>query len=247
MVYIKAQIFSQFENITFGFSTKKGLNRTAPFYFNMSKSIGDNEETAEENRKFFFNSLGLDLKNVALQKQNHTDIITYVSEGGTIDQSDAMITDKPDIGLAISSADCTPVFLYDPQNKIIAGVHSGWRGTELQILDKTLKMLKKDFACKMQNIVAYIGPSISRQFYEVGAEFKEKFDSKYLIPQNGRFLLDVAEVNYDFLINNGLEKFNIQKSLLCSYQMENLLQSYRREGAISGRAFGVIAMKGINE
>jgi uncharacterized protein, YfiH family len=213
----------------------------------MSKSVGDKEETVDENRKSFFNSLGLDYKNVVLQKQNHTDIITYVSKGGSIGESDAMITDRLNVGLAISSADCTPVFLYDHQNKIIAGIHSGWRGTELQIVDKTLKLLKKDFACKMENIIAYIAPSISRQNYEVGAEFEEKFESKYLVPQNGKFLLDVAEVNYDLLINNGLEKYNIQKSGLCSFQMGKLLHSYRRDGAVSGRAFGVLAMKETNE
>lgn len=244
MVIVKSQIFLRFPEVIFGFSTKLGAERSEPFYFNMSKTVKDDEEIVNENRELFFKSLGLSTKEVAFQKQNHTDIITYVSQAGQIGESDAMITDKINLGLAISSADCTPVFLYDYKRKIIAGVHSGWRGTELQILDKTIKRLKSEFNCSPSDIIAYIGPSICQQNYEVGPEFEDKFLRRYLLPSGEKFLLDVTQINYDMLLNNGLTEKNIQKSDLCSFGMQGLLHSYRRDGLLSGRALGVIALQG---
>ena len=244
MVILRSQIFRKYPEIIFGFSTKIGSVNNAPYYFNMSKSVGDEEGLVDENRKHFFEGLDLSLNNVVLQKQNHTDIITYVTEGGLIGESDAMITDRKGLGLAASSADCTLIFLYDRKNKVIAAVHSGWRGTELRILEKTLQKLKDDFNTDAGEITAYIAPSICQMEYEVGPDFSEKFCKKYLIPRQGKYLLDVAGINYDILINFGVEGKNIQKSEICSYRASSLLHSYRRDGAKSGRALGVIALKG---
>ena len=138
MVVLKSRIFSEFPEITFGFSTKIGLNRGAPYFFNMSLTGSDNKEIVIENRTAFFNYLGLNYDDVVLQKQIHSDIITYINKGGEIGESDALITDKLNIGLAISSADCTPAFIYDKKNKVIAGIHSGWKGTEMKILSLTI-------------------------------------------------------------------------------------------------------------
>jgi copper oxidase (laccase) domain-containing protein len=71
----------------------------------------------------------------------------------------------------------------------------------------------------------------------------ESFEDKYLIPKNGKFLLDVASCNYDLLVKHGLKINHIQKSVLCSYGYKTLLHSYRRDGQISGRAIGLISIK----
>lgn len=244
MVIIRSQIFRHYPEIIFGFSTKIGAVNNAPFYFNMSKTVGDDEARVDENRKRFFESLGLSNKNVVLQRQNHTDIITYVKNGGQIGESDAMITDKLNLGLAASSADCTLIFLYDVKNKVIAAVHSGWRGTEIRIVEKTLIRLKEEFNSMPEDLIAYIGPSICQANYEVGSDFADKFSRRYLVKKGDKYLLDVSGANYDMLVNFGLEEKNIQRSSLCSYNHSGLLHSYRRDGARSGRALGIIAMKG---
>src|ERR1035437_5767693 len=211
MVVLKSCIFSEFPEIAFGFSTKIGLNRESPYFFNMSLTGSDNKEIVHENRTAFFNYLGLIYDEVVLQKQIHSDIITYVSKGGEIGESDALITDKFNIGLAISSAVCTPVFIYDKNNKIIAGVHSGWKGTEKKILQKTLAKLFDDFNSLPENIFVYMGPSISQKNYEVGAEVAAGFNNKYFIPKVEKFLLDVPFANYDMLIEAGIPEKNIGK------------------------------------
>jgi polyphenol oxidase len=243
MVILKSRIFSEFPEITFGFSTKIGLNRQAPFYFNMSLTGLDNKDIVIENRAAFFNHLGLSYDNVILQRQVHSDIITYVDKGGSIGESDALITDNFNLGLAISSADCVPIFIYDKKNKVVAGVHSGWKGTEKQILQKTLNKLFSEFNSNPDNLFIYIGPSISQKNYEVGPETAQLFKDKYLKPKGNKFLLDVSAANYDMIIESGVPEQNIQKSILCTFEMKDLLQSYRRDGLNSGRSLGVIVLR----
>jgi YfiH family protein len=244
LAIIKSRLLKKYPEIIFGFSTKIGADREAPYYFNTSHSVGDNHEVVEQNRKILFEMLGLESDKVAMQRQVHGDTITYVEKGGPIGDSDALITDKPNLGLAISTADCTSIFLYDIKNKVIAAVHSGWRGTQKKILLKTLQKLKDDFKSSPENIIAYIGPSISQKNYEVGPEVADQFDSKYLIPKGEKFLLNVAGNNYDMLLGFGLKEENVQISHYCSFELDELLHSYRRDGLHSGRAFGIIAIKG---
>ena len=158
-------------------------------------------------------------------------------------ETDAIITDKFNLGLAVSSADCPAIFLYDPVKKVIAAVHSGWRGTEKKILLQTLTKLKQNFNSNPSNIVAYIAPSISQKNYEVGEEVAALFDDKYSIKKKSKYLLDLQSVNKDIMIKFGLIKKNIQVSSLCSFEMNNLLHSFRRDDRLSGRSFGIIAMR----
>jgi len=246
MVILKSKLLTQFPDVKFGFSTKIGLNREPPFYFNMSMTVKDNKDIVLENRTAFFNYFGLAYNEAVLQKQAHTDIITYVKKGGQLEESDALITDKLNTGLVISSADCTPIFIYDKKNKVIAGVHSGWRGTEKKILWKTLNKLFGEFGSLPENLFVYIGPSISQNNYEVGTEVAALFNKKYTRQRGDKFLLDVNRANYDMLIESGVPENNIENSQLCSYDMKNLLHSYRRDGIQSGRALGVIVLKELN-
>ncbi len=107
----------------------------------MSKSIGDIEELVLSNRAQLFNKLGLSLDSVIVQKQTHSDIVNVVDKFDENLEGDALITKSKNLGLAISTADCTNIYLYDSENKVIAAVHSGWMGTEKRILEKTLNIL----------------------------------------------------------------------------------------------------------
>ena len=150
MKVIRSEIFQKYPEINFAFSIKIGLDRPAPYYFNLSLSVGDDEKNVKENRRVFFAELGLSEENIAIQKQTHSDAVRYVTKGGIVGEGDAMVTDKKNLGLVISIADCTPIFIYDHKNKVIAAVHSGWRGTQKQILAKTIEKLKNEFK-KIQN------------------------------------------------------------------------------------------------
>lgn len=244
MYILKPYIFKRYPEIIFGFSTKISENVKPPFYFNLSYSVGDDQLTVDKNRKDFFNTLDLSIDNVGYQRQIHSDIVNIIGCGGDNGASDALITDKNNLGLAVSVADCTPIFLYDFKNKVIAAVHSGWRGTESKILEKTFLKLQNDYKTKAENLIAYIGPSISQANYEVGKEVAEKFDGSFVKPNSEKYLLDVSGINYKMLLDFGIPKNQIQKSQLCTYEFKDLLHSYRRDGNLSGRSLGVIAIKG---
>ena len=92
-------------------------------------------------------------------------------------------------------------------------------------------------------MVSYIAPSISKNNYEVGKEVADKFDDKFVIKRENKYFLNLSGANYKMMIDEGVIKVNIQVSSLCSYEFENLLHSYRRDGLQSGRALAVIAMK----
>ncbi len=243
MLVIKPFIFKRFPEIVCGFSTKVGPNAKPPYHFNLSYSVGDEKEIVESNRRLFFDELGLNEKMVSYQKQVHEDKISKVNSFGSCGESDALITTTKNLGLAISSADCPAIFVYDPIQEVIAAVHSGWRGTEKKILRKAIQKLKSDFYCNPSNLVCYVGPSISQKNYEIGEEVAAKFDRQFVIKNENKFYLDLIGTNYKMLIDEGVKEINIQVSRLCSYEYETILHSYRREGLNSGRALGVIAMK----
>lgn len=243
MYILKPYIFNNYPEILFGFSTKISSESKSPYYFNLSYSVGDEKNMVDKNRKEFFEAIGLTIETVGYQRQIHSDIVQVIGCGGDNGASDALITSKKNLGLAIAVADCTPIFIYDKKNKVIAAVHSGWQGTESKILLKTLIKLQKEFSSKPGNMIVYIGPSISQINYEVGKEVAEKFDQTFVKPKGDKYLLDVSGINYQILLDFGIPQNQIQKSELCSYEFSTLLHSYRRDGNLSGRSLGVIAIK----
>lgn len=244
MFIIQPYIFNNYSNVTAAVSTAIGLNRMAPYYFNLSLNIADDKIKVKENRQAFFNKLGFTENELVLQYQIHSDIIKVVDSPGHCGDSDALITSRKNLLLVLTIADCTPVLIYDSRNEVIAAVHSGWRGAEKQILKKTLSRMNDLYNTRGQDLIVYLGPSVSQINYEVGEEVAKLFTDKYLYHMNGRSFLDVAGVNYDFIIEFGVKRNNIQKSRLCTYQMKNFLHSFRRDGDKSGRSFAVIGMRG---
>jgi len=244
MLILKPHIFNKFHEISFGFITKAGGNKNDLFHFNMSYNIGDKRENVVQNRAKFFEQLGLTNKSVAYQKQVHEDKISVIENDGNCGESDALITTKKNLGLAISTADCPAIFIYDRRKKIVCGVHSGWRGTSKRILEKTVIKLTDQFNSNPADLYCYISPSISQVNYEVSEEVAEQFNEKDLLKKDGRYFLDLAGANYRMLIKCGVGKSQIQVSQLCTFEFSSVFHSYRRWGKESGRALAVIAMKG---
>jgi len=243
MLIVKPFIFKKYPEIICGFCTKVGPNSFPPYYFNLSYSVGDKKEIVDLNRKIFFKELGLSEDKVSYQKQIHGNNIREVNSSGNCGESDALITTSKNLGLAISSADCPAIFIYDPVKKIIAAIHSGWRGTEKKIVQKTILKLKDDYKSNPLDLVVYLSPSISQKNYEVGEEVAQKFDEEFILKKEDKFYLDIKSANYKMMLDEGVIKSNIQISKLCSYEYEILLHSYRRDGQKSGRALGLITMK----
>lgn len=246
MEIIKPQIFSQFKNLIFGFSTVQGGVSPEPYSLNLGLSVGDEKENVIKNRKLFFDEIKISADKVNFQKQIHSDIVRKVDEPGFSGECDATFTNKKNIFLTVSVADCVSVFLYEPQHNIAAGIHSGWKGTSLNITAKTIEKIKSSFHSQIHDFTfyCYIGPCISQEKFEVDKEVADLFPHEYVKydKEKNKYFPDLRKVVTSQLIECGVKNENIETSELCTFSQPQLLHSYRRDRNKSGRMYGVIGM-----
>lgn len=209
---------------------------------NMSTSRGDTAENVRLNRQRLFDNLSIREEYLAQAKQMSGDGIRIVNSPGKYADCDAMITSSNNIFLSVLTADCVPIHIWSADAPVVAAVHSGWRGSELGILGKTIKTIHESFKVDSDSLRLVIGPGLSRDNFEVGPEFKDKFPLEYLRPikesakyhfDNNRFLRDTA-------IKLGVIGSNIETLDYCSFRDEDLFFSHRRDNEITGRMISVI-------
>lgn len=245
-VIIKSTLLSQFNNLVHGVSTILGGENNFPFKFNLSINVGDDADIVSRNRRLFFNTLNVEEENVVLQEQVHGCNISYASRSELVKENDALYTDKENLFLIVNIADCIPVLLFEPKAQIAAAVHSGWKGTEQEILSHTLDKLEKDFGVKAENLFVYLGPSICKHCYEVDHDVAQKLPPEFVASGNKKYLIDLPGINLKILRDGGIREDRIQISSLCTFEMKNLLHSYRRDKTNSGRMFAIIGVKNLN-
>lgn len=242
MQIIKPAIFSKFKDLVFGFSTMPGGVSPAPYNLNLGLSVGDEKENVEKNRKLFFDELEIPFDRVNYQKQIHSDLVKKIDKPGFAGECDATFTTKKNLFLTVSVADCVSVFLYDPQHNIAAGIHSGWKGTSLNVISKTIEAIKSDTKINDPNFYAYIGPCISQEKFEVDKDVADLFPAQYVKYDSGKnkYFPDLKGIVIEQLIESGVNQENIEASELCTFSESRLLHSYRRDRNKSGRMYGVI-------
>lgn len=185
-------------------------------------------------------------KGAANIRQVHGDEILVVTErpgdlSRSLKEADAVITNVPGLPIVIRTADCLPVFLYDPQCRCIGLVHAGWRGSEQQITAKTVEAMKKIFGTSPADLHAALGPAIRQEHYQVGPEFKERF-SGYVTQRPEGCYLDLVKVNTDQLNQLGVPSEHIYDSRVCTCCDEQCF-SYRREKERAGRHLSLMMLK----
>jgi YfiH family protein len=244
---IRPSIFALFHEIIAAQSTRLGGVSPESFGMNLSSHVGDEQTNVDENRRLFFEAIGIptNAKKVYQNQVHSQNVAVVTGDEGIVKENDALITAEPNVLLGVSVADCTPVLLYDPLTKLIAAVHAGWRGTEQMITLATLRTMV-ELGSKPQNIYAFIGASASKEKYEVGFEVATLFEEKYLTPiekltESGapKYLLDVKSANLDQLLYLGIPREQIEVSPLCTISDERL-HSFRRDGKRSGRMLAAI-------
>lgn len=140
------------------------LNGTSPAPYsslNLSYGVGDDQDNVAANRQKVKQLLGVGI--LASAKQVHGDRIWSVGDlAGDMEAEgyDALITDRPGIGLLIQQADCQAVLLHDPRRRVIAAVHCGWRGNVLDIITITIERLRRDYRSEPGDLRAVISPSL---------------------------------------------------------------------------------------
>jgi YfiH family protein len=241
---IFSKIFKAYPEISHGISTKLGENVSPPFYNNMSFKVGDDEHNVKRNREKFFGSLGIDQKLLAIPQQVHSDNIQIINKPGFYPDTDGLITQVKDIYLIISTADCYSILIYDNFKKIVANVHSGWRGTQKNIVTKAVEKLRNNLGCKIENLSVFVGPGISKNNFEVGEEVAGMFENRFISRTNSRYFADLKADIITQLKSHGIKDSQIEIYPGCTYDEKDYLHSYRRDKNKSGRMFSVIGMRG---
>jgi YfiH family protein len=210
------------------------------------------QHTAMDNRRAFLQGTGADAGRLVCARQVHGERIACVSAAdagrgadspeSAFADTDALITDRRRLPLAIFTADCLPVFLYDAQKQVIGLVHAGWRGTKDNITGKTVHAMMENYGCQPENIYAGFGPAIRGCCYEVGSEFKDRFDHG-LAQKDDSLYLDLARVNTEQLLRREVKRLNIFDSAVCTVCGSDGYFSYRREGQSSGRGMAVLMIR----
>ncbi len=228
-------------SLVHAYSTRKGGVSPAPFdSLNLGKNTKDDPLNVDRNRGIFFDALNIDKQRCVFPSQVHSANIEIVDKPGIVSNCDALITREKNLYLTIQTADCFPVFIYDPVNETAALAHSGWRGTAQNIAGKTIMKMNGNPA----DMLAAIAPGIRQSCYQVDDKTAAYFDQKYLQPDgDGHFKLDVLSAIRDQLIEAGLAPQNIETDIDCTHCRSDLYYSYRRDGDNSGRMMSVIGMK----
>lgn len=245
---------SGFRDICHFTTTRHGGVSTGAFAsMNPGVYTADDPDSVQKNLEILSNAIGIPAGRIFMPLQTHEDRILsldsrFLSLGEEERKErlrgvDALVTDVPEICVAISTADCVPVLLYAPDRKVVAAIHAGWRGTVLGIAAKTARLMVERYACDPAELIAGIGPSIGPEAFEVGEEVVKAFEEAGMPmdrilrrhPATRKAHIDLWAANRSLLLESGLSPSRIEIAGICTYTCHEAYFSARRLGIKSGR------------
>ncbi len=219
-------------NVKAFYSTRNGGFSKEPYSsLNLGLHVGDDKDNVLLNRKkvkeYFSN------KDIVYMDQIHSSNVTYIDKySDVILKTDALITDKKDLVLAVMTADCLPLLL--ASDNYVAAIHCGWRGVALGIIENVCKFLK-DKNENLDKAKAFLGPCIGPDSFEVGIDVLNTFkdlDNTYEDAFLKKDIKDKYLCNLPLICNYILKRegiFNIYNSELDTFKLKDSFFSYRRD------------------
>lgn len=253
ITYLKFKKLEEYKNVEHAFCIDKKLN------FKTGDKYGNRFPEHLKYYETFLNIFNLNYINTVkpiFKHSNNYKIVTnkynknkpdfYLEEYNNID---ALITKKENLILTATSADCNLILIYDPKNKVIANVHSGWLGTLNRVVVNTINGMIKEYQTDPKDLICCICPSIRVCHFEVDEDVYQKFkqtikDIKYYKFINNKWHIDLVNIIIDDLINLGINKDNIIDSNICTVCNSNTMHSYRVHKENFGLNMGFICIKG---
>jgi hypothetical protein len=239
---ITSEKLSGYSSVHFAMSTRVGGISPEPLGMNLSYRVGDEASNVVENRRRFFDSLGMNVSDCAIPHQCHSGNIQIVSRSGEYDACDGLITEVVGLPLVVTVADCLPVVLFEPVKRVIGLVHAGWRGTMQGITAEAVGLMVKQCGAVASEMVAYLGPSARVCCYEVGGAVAQLFSLDEIEQRNDRLYLDLKKSNLGQLIGCGMKEDNIEISPFCTICNPQFFHSHRRDRTHSGRMMAVVSL-----
>ena len=194
----------------------------------------DNKKNIKKNLQIVRKKISKKAKNIFLVHQIHSNKFIFIDKAYDDKEkpkADAIITNQKNFPIAVLTADCAPILIYDDKVKMIAAIHAGWKGAIKGIITKVIKfMITK--GCKLENITAAIGPSISQKNYEVKQDFKRRFIKKdkknyiFFKSKKNRLYFDLTKYIYTSLKTIKVKNIDILK--IDTFDIKNKFFSARR-------------------
>ncbi|HYX29649.1 MAG TPA: peptidoglycan editing factor PgeF [Pyrinomonadaceae bacterium] len=249
------------DGFTNAFSTR--LGGVSPMPENDLSLAGFNEDKAEniyENRRRFLKLFEGEWLLTGCWQVHGVDVRTVHSESdakskpgvlGDDQFCDALVSNTPNVLLAVKTADCVPILIGDRASRSFAAVHAGWRGTSSSIVKHAVQKLEGDFGARAQTMRAAIGPAANCCCYEVGSDviniFKNRFAGAgqlFTTTRDGYARIDLHLANRNQLIEAGILSERIHVAPLCTMDRNDLFFSYRREKQKFGRVGRLMSVIG---
>ncbi len=269
---LRSRAFANAEQLAHGFSTRcGGVSRV----YRPELSVGDGDlnlgyteqddaEHVRENRRRFLEALDApELDRFALMRQVHSDTVHIVDSDttsadeftrpGTL-QGDGLMTDRPGVLLAIGTADCMPILLFDPVRRVVAAFHAGWRGTLARIVEHGVGTMRQRYGSHPEDLHAAIGPGIGPASYAVSIDLQEMFAAQFgyveelfhtahvhekAVPQ---LHLNLWQANRRQLLDAGIGAENIDLLAADTAANTDRFFSHRAENGRTGRMLSVIGL-----
>lgn len=253
-IYFKSELLENMQGISHCFTAKTGgESRGKILGLNLGFRVGDDAAAVVENYRLVAKDFNFPIERMTAAKQTHSTAITVVTDKNAgcgvsrlseTFEADGLVTNLCNIPVGVFYADCVPILLADTTAKVVAAVHSGWRGTVGKIAEKAIKVMCDKFGASPQNIIAAIGPSIGPCCFETGAEVGAEFDDSLCkgLP-NGKFKVDLWEANRKILTQCGVLPEHIDIFGLCTVCRNDILYSYRTHKDKTGRMGAFIMIK----
>jgi YfiH family protein len=150
---------------------------------------------------------------------------------------DAIVTNQSGVILAVRTADCLPVLIFDPERRVIAAVHSGWRGALREVVPKAVRCMADRFSCRPSAMIVGIGPSIQACCFEVGEMVLAPLSARYpywreLTKEIGekKAMMNLQELVRRQLLKLGIPENRIETAQACTRCDMERFVSYRRDG-----------------
>jgi YfiH family protein len=249
LAYYQFEHLAAFPEIQHGIFARGGGHSRTPFHqLNVSFAVGDDPEDVERNRQRVAGCM--QGKALVFIRQVHGNTVRVidgrqgpapVSDAEAVPVGDAMVTDRGEQLLAVSVADCQPVLLFDPLRRVVANIHSGWRGSVANVAGRTLQVMRERFGCSARDVLAGVGPSLGPCCAEF-VNYRDEIPREFWDYRRDSVYFDFWAVTRDQLIAAGVPAEHIQTSGLCTKCHTDRFFSYRGEGR-TGRFPAVIGIR----
>lgn len=238
-----------------------------PHFFNTRPGVVSEERIKKsiENYKSFCNVISIDSNKLVKPNQTHTNIVKCVEnlpehisiEEDKYKDTDGLVTNINGVSLASVNADCILLLMYDPNKKVIANIHSGWRGTFGKIAVNGINKMITEYGCNPEDIIVCICPSIRKCHFEVKEDVKNMCEEIFAYTNrldeiinyigkdgNGEdtWKIDTILITKILLQECGIKEENIEDCGICSVCNSEVVNSRRSDGEKFGLATAIISL-----